>query len=87
MHAIRHSLRLFGMLGAVFFAAQPASAQCTEQWLPGEGLPGLTGLYWSSEFTLAQLTLEVAASTTVMMAPSFGSRPTPGEPHNGISLH
>ncbi len=44
-------------------------------------------VYWSSEFTLAQLALEVAASTAVMMAPSFGSQPTPGEPHNGISLH
>ena len=41
MHAKRHSLRLFGMLGAVFVAVAPASAQCTDQWLPGEGLPGL----------------------------------------------
>ena len=41
MYANRYSLRLFGMLGAVFFAAAPASAQCTDQWLPGEDLPGL----------------------------------------------
>ena len=41
MYANRHSLRLFGILGAVFFAAAPASAQCTEQWLQGDGLPGL----------------------------------------------
>ena len=43
MHANRHSLKLFGILGAVFFTAAPASAQCTDQWLPGEGLPGLDG--------------------------------------------
>ncbi len=43
MHANRHSLAVLGMLGAVFFAAAPASAQCTDQWLPGEGLPGLNG--------------------------------------------
>ncbi len=44
MHANRHSLRVCGMLGAVFFAAVPASAQCTEEWLPGAGLPGLSGI-------------------------------------------
>ncbi len=43
MHANRHSLSLSGILGAVFFAAVPASAQCTDQWLPSEGLPGLNG--------------------------------------------
>ncbi len=43
MHAICHSLKLFGILGAVFFTAAPASAQCTDQWLPGDGLPGLNG--------------------------------------------
>ena len=43
MHANRYSLKLFGILGAVFFAAAPASAQCIDQWLPGEGLPGLNG--------------------------------------------
>ena len=43
MHAIRHSLKLFAILGVVFFAAVPVSAQCTDQWLPGEGLPGLNG--------------------------------------------
>ena len=43
MHAIHHSLRLFGILGAVFFTAGPASAQCTYQWVPGDGLPGLNG--------------------------------------------
>ena len=43
MHAIHHSLKLFGMLGAVFFAAAPASAQCTYEWLPGNTLPGLDG--------------------------------------------
>ncbi len=41
MYAIRHSLALLGLCGAVFFTAAPASAQCTYQWLPGEGLPGL----------------------------------------------
>ncbi len=48
MHAIRHSLRLFGILGAVFFVAAPASAQCTDQWLPGEGLPGLNGIVYAT---------------------------------------
>ena len=43
LHANHHSLKLFGLLGAVFFAAQPASGQCTDQWLPGNGLPGLNG--------------------------------------------
>ncbi len=43
MHTNRHSLKLFGILGAVFFAAAPVSAQCIDQWLPGEGLPGLNG--------------------------------------------
>ncbi|MCH8165440.1 MAG: hypothetical protein IH889_07520, partial [Planctomycetes bacterium] len=43
MHANHYSPAVFGMLGAVFFAAAPASAQCTEQWLPGEGLSGLNG--------------------------------------------
>ena len=43
MHAIRHSLKLFGILGAVFLTATPASAQCTDQWLPGDGVPGLGG--------------------------------------------
>ncbi len=43
MHANRHSLALLGMLGAVLFTAGPASAQCTDQWLPGDGLPGLNG--------------------------------------------
>ncbi len=74
MHAIHHSLAVFGMLGAVCFAAQPASAQCTDQWLPGEGLPGLNGdvyaaavyddgtgpaLYVGGQFTFAG---EVAAN-------------------------
>ncbi len=43
MHLMNRFLAVFGMLGAVFFAAAPASAQCTEQWLPGEGRPGLSG--------------------------------------------
>ena len=43
MYSNRHSLAHLGLLGAVFFATIPASAQCTEQWLPGEGLPGLNG--------------------------------------------
>lgn len=41
MHANRHSLRLFGMLGAILLTAAPASAQCTDQWLPGNGWAGL----------------------------------------------
>ena len=58
----------------VFFAAAPASAQCTYHWLLGEGLPGLSGraraavvyddgtdpaLYLSGEFTIVG---EVAAN-------------------------
>ncbi len=41
MYTNLHSLKLFGILVAVLFIAAPA--QCTEQWLPGEGLPGLGG--------------------------------------------
>ena len=48
MRAIHHSLRLSGLLGAVLFAAAPASAQCTDQWLPGEGLPGLNGTVYAT---------------------------------------
>lgn len=44
MHANLHFLKLFGMLGAIFFAAQPASAQCTDQWLPGRQGPCFGGL-------------------------------------------
>ncbi len=40
MYAMNRFPAIFGMLGAAFVAAAPASAQCTDQWLQGEGLPG-----------------------------------------------
>ena len=48
MLAIHHFLTNFGMIGTVFFATASSSAQCTEQWLPGEGIPGLSGAVYAT---------------------------------------